>query len=240
MKRVAKLMIFIGLFLSFLMGCSEESENPTGPDYNPEIDPANFVTKIDNPFFPLTPGTIFTYEGMTDEGTELNKVQVHYTTRKVMGVTCVVVTDTVWLEGVLLEATFDWYAQDKDGNVWYFGEDVDNFENGVLVDHDGSWEAGVDGAKPGYTMKAAPTVGETYRQEYYEDEAEDMAEVLSLTESVTVPYGSFLNCLRTREWTPLEPDVEGNKYYAPGIGFIFEVYTKGGNERIELISIETP
>ena len=121
-------------------------------------------------------------------------------------------------DGNLTEKTFDYYAQDKKGNVWYFGEDTKEYENGKVVSTKGSWEAGVDGAKPGFIMQADPKVGETYRQEYYEGEAEDMAKVLSLSESVTVPYGSFDQVLVTKEWTPLEPGLVEHKYYAPGVG----------------------
>jgi hypothetical protein len=217
-----------------IFGCGN---NPAEPDYNPVINPAEFVAQVDNPFFPLTPGTTFHYRGQTDEGTETNKVSVTHDTKHIIGVTCVVVADSVWLNGELIEATFDWYAQHQDGTVWYFGEDVDNFENGVLVDHDGSWEAGVDDAKPGIIMEANPQVGDIYRQEFYKGKAEDMAEVLSRNESVTVPFGAFQNCLKTKDWTPLEPGIEANKYYAAGVGFVLEIYTKGSSERVELINV---
>ena len=139
----------------------------------------------------------------------------------------------------LIEATLDWYAQDKDGNVWYMGEDSKEYEDGEFVGSEGSWEAGIDGAKPGIIMLANPIIGLVYRQEYYEDEAEDKAEILSLNESVTVPFGSYDNCLRTRDWNPLEMDTIEEKYYAPGIGVVLEVTVKGDNERVELISITT-
>jgi len=136
------------LTLMFLAGCKKE---PTSPDktYNPKIIPAEFVSAITNPYFPLTPGKTFHYRAVTNEGTETNRVYVTRDTKQVLGVTCVVLADSVWLDGVLIEATFDWYAQHQDGTVWYFGEAVDNYENGKLKDHGGSWEAGVDGAKPG-------------------------------------------------------------------------------------------
>jgi hypothetical protein len=235
MKKLILLIATVTLCMILFLAC--DKDNPTAP-YNPVIDPANFVSTIDNPFYPLTPGTIFFYESATQEGKEINKVHVTHATKEILGVTCVVVEDTVWLEGNIIEAALDWYAQDKDGNVWYFGEDSKAFENGVVVSTEGSWEAGVDGAKPGYIMKAAPKIGESYRQEYYEEEAEDMAEVLSLTDSASVPYGSYQNCLKTREWTPLERNFEENKYYAAGVGCVLEVVTKGGSERVELIDIK--
>ena len=139
----------------------------------------------------------------------------------------------------MAEDTFDWFAQDKDGNVWYFGEDSKEYEDGKVVSTEGSWESGVDGAKPGIVMKANPQVGDAYRQEYYEDEAEDMAEVVSLNEAVSVPQGSFENCLKTKEWTPLEPDIVENKYYAPGVGLVMEVAVEGESGKVELLEIRT-
>lgn len=234
MKKLILLITAVTLWLILFLAC--DKDNPTAP-YNPVIDPANFVTIVDNPFFPLTPGTSYHYKAITSEGTETNTVHVTHATKEILSIACVIVEDTVWLEGNIIEATLDWYAQDKDGNVWYFGEDSKEFENGVVVSTEGSWEAGVDGAKPGIIMEGNPKVGDTYRQEYYKDEAEDMAEVLSLTDSASVPYGSFKDCLKTREWNPLERNFEENKYYAAGIGCVLEVVTKGGSERVEMINI---
>ena len=137
----------------------------------------------------------------------------------------------------MVEDTFDWFAQDKDGNVWYFGEDVSNYEDGELADKDGSWEAGVDGALPGIVMYADPAthIGETYRQEYYQGEAEDMAQVVSLGESVSTASGDYENCLMTKEWTPLEPGFSEHKYYAPGIGMVLEAIVEGGEGEMELV-----
>jgi len=129
------------------------------------------------------------------------------------------------------------YAQDRDGNVWYFGEDTKEFESDGTVSTAGSWQGGVDGAQPGILMLAQPQVGDTYRQEYYAGEAEDMAEVLSLAESITVPYGSFEDVLSTRDWTPLEPSIAENKYYAPGVGLVREEIVQGGSGIVELISV---
>ena len=126
-------------------------------------------------------------------------------TKKVMGVECVVVEDKEWEDGNLIERTYDWFAQDNKGTVWYFGENTKEYENGKVVSTKGSWEAGVDGAKPGIIMQADPKVEKSYRQEYYPGEAMDMARVLSLNASVTVPYGSFDHVLETKEWTPLQP-----------------------------------
>jgi hypothetical protein len=154
-----------------------------------------------------------------------------------MWVTCVVVMDSEWVGNELEEVTADWYAQDDSGNVWYFGEESKEFENGQVVSTEGSWEAGVDGAQPGIVMKGNPIIGDIYRQEYYAGEAEDMGEVLSLSDTVSVPYGSFQNCLRTKDWTPLEPGIIENKFFALNVGEIKSVVVEGGSETIVLISI---
>jgi hypothetical protein len=218
-------------------GCNGSSSG-NGPDesYNPVIDPAKFSTTITNTYLPLIPGTTFIYEGESEDGPETTTVVVTSNTREVMGVTCVVVRDTVEIDGEVVEDTYDWYAQDDEGNVWYFGEDTTEYEDGVAVSTEGSWEAGVDGAKPGIIMLADPQVGNEYRQEYYYDEAEDEAKVFGLDASVTVPFGSYTGCLQTEEWTDLEPDVAEYKYYAPGVGLVLEEGIHNG-ERAELIDI---
>jgi hypothetical protein len=157
----------------------EVAEQPTA-NYAPEIDPSNFVKEVDNPYFPLEPGTTWVYEGKTPEGTERVEDTILRETKRVMGVECVVLRDRVWLNGELIEDTVDWHAQDKEGNVWYFGEYTKEYENGKVVSTEGSFEAGKDGALPGIIMPADPKVGDSYRQEYYKGEAEDMAEVISL------------------------------------------------------------
>lgn len=215
--------------------------------YNPIINPADFVDGngnpfvIDNPFFPLTPGTTFIYEGISEKGNEHTEFFVTDNTKEILGVTCIEVRDTVTVDGVLLEDTLDWFAQDKDGNVWYFGENSREFEGGLVVSLGGSWTAGVDGAKPGIVMEASPTVGNLYRQEFALGVAEDMAEVLSLNESVTVPFPpssstTFTNCLKTKDFTPLEPDAIEHKFYAPGIGNVQIVDPATGNH-VDLINI---
>jgi hypothetical protein len=202
--------------------------------YNPVIDPANFVEGVNNPFFPLIPGTIHIYEGVSGGAIERIEVTVTSETREILGVTCVVVRDTVWQDDEMVEDTFDWYAQDKDGNVWYMGEDTKEYEGGAVVSTEGSWEAGVDGALPGVVMWGQPQTGEPYRQEYYPGEAEDMAEVLSLIAPTS--GGGFLT---TREWTPLEPGYAEHKYYVAGIGLVLEVVTEGGEGWIELVETRT-
>ncbi len=250
MKRMAASILMIGLAISVVAGCGSPAQQSDGSSaqggnarseeaYAPNIDPADFTTRIDNKYFPLEPGTTFVYGGKTQEGTERIEVTITNDAKRVAGVECVVVRDKVFLDGGLIEDTFDWYAQDKKGNVWYFGEETKEYESGNVVSTEGSWETGVDGAEPGIYMQANPEVGETYRQEYYPGEAEDMVKVLGLDESATVPYGFFDHLLMTRDWNPLDPDagVE-QKYYAPGIGNVLEVGVKGSYDRVELIDIK--
>lgn len=236
LRKDLSIVLLVGLVILASSGCGGTATEITDTQ---TIDPANFVDKVDNPYFPLVPGTTYVYEGQTEEGVEHVEDYVTLETRDVLGVSCIIVRDRVSVDGELVEETFDWYAQDKDGNVWYFGEDAKEYEGEQVESTAGSWEAGVDGAQPGIIMKAKPQVGDSYRQEYYEGEAEDMAEVLSLTESTSVPYGSFDNLLKTKDWTPLEPGIAEHKYYANGIGLILEEVVEGGSGRIELIDILT-
>ena len=163
-------------------------------------------------------------------------VEVTRRTKKIAGVTCVVVHDVGHVDGRLEEDTFDYYAQDRAGNVWYFGEDTAQYANGVVVGVEGAWTTGVDGAKPGIVMPAVPRIGTTYRQEFLLGTAEDAAEARSLTDPVRVPYGSFGKSLRTREFSPLEPDAVEAKYYVKGVGQVLTVDLTNG-EREELVRI---
>jgi hypothetical protein len=156
-----------------------------------------------------------------------------------LGVTTTVVRDRVWEDGELIEDTFDWYAQDNDGNVWYFGEDSKEIEDGKVVSTEGSWEAGVNGAKPGIVMKANPQVGDAYRQEFLKGEAEDMGQVLSIDESVSIGSGSYEKCLQTKDWTPLEPEVVEHKFYCKEVGnVVLEKKVAGESGQIELIEVK--
>jgi len=206
--------------------------------YTVAIDPADFVAGVDNPYMPLTPGTTRTYQAVTAEGTETIVVAVLAETKVILGVTCVVVRDTVSLDGVLVEDTYDWFAQDALGNVWYFGEFSVSYEDGEPAGVEGSWKAGIDGAQPGIVMPAARAMGDLYRQEFYLGEAEDYAEVLALNDSVSVPFGDYVNCLKTRDGTPMEPDAVEHKFYAQGIGVVLELNPETG-ERVELVSVTT-
>ena len=244
-RKALPTLIGVAIVLVLLAGCGGSSGDSGGSaqgkaqeGYSPSIDPADFSTKIDNKFFPLKPGTTFVYRGKTADATEGDTVKVTSDTRNIMSVECVVVNDRVTEDGELTEQTYDWYAQDKKGNVWYFGEDSKEYENGKVKSTGGSWEAGKDGAEPGIIMPASPKVGESYRQEYYKGEAEDMAKALKLDGSATVPQGSFDHVLVTREWTPLEPNIAEHKYYAPGVGNVLEVAVEGPQERLELVHVK--
>jgi hypothetical protein len=204
--------------------------------YDPVIDPANFVTTIDNPYFPLVPGTTFIYEDHFGGNFMRDEFAVTHNTRVLDGVTCVEVHDSVFTNGVLTEDTLDWFAQDRDGNVWYFGENTHELENGLITTIAGTFMSGVNGDKPGIIMEAHPAVGDFYRQEFSLNNAEDFGQVASLNAHVTVPYGSFDHCLKTPETTPLEPDLLEDKFYASGVGNILTLDVHTG-ERTELVRI---
>jgi hypothetical protein len=214
MRAITLWSAIVGSGLVLMAGCTSSSSQKEQKAYSPHIDPAEFTTKIDNEYFPMKPGTTFFYEGKG----ERDEMSVTHQTKKVMGVECVVVDDRAWEDGKLIEKTYDWFAQDKEGTVWYFGEDTKEYENGKVTSTNGSWEAGVDGAKPGIIMQAHPKVGQVYHQEYYPGEAMDMAKVLSLDASVRVSYGSYDHVIETKEWTPLQPVFYEKKYYVRGVG----------------------
>ena len=204
----------------------------------PELPPpSDFVDRIDNPWFPLEPGTTFRYLGTEEDKTREVTVFVTHKTKMIVGIRATVILDQVLANGQPEEKTFDWYAQDKHGNVWYLGEDSFDFVNGKWERSDGSWETGVDGAKAGIVMEADPAVGDTYRQEYYAGHAEDMAKVIATDASVSVPYGSYQHVLETSEWTPLEKAVLEHKYYVRGVGNVRTSMVKGGNEEEQLVSV---
>jgi hypothetical protein len=216
-----------------------QSTPVAGTPYAPEIDPANFTTKIDNPFLPLMPGMRWMYEGEADGVKQVNTVVVTSDTKALMGVTCVAVHDTVEEQGDVTEDTIDWYAQDTDGNVWYFGEDTKELTKGKVTSTEGSWQAGKDGAQPGIAMQAKPKPNGSYRQEYLAGEAEDMAKVIKRGARKSVPFGTYTDVLVTEEWTPLEPGVRERKYYAQEVGMISSKITKGGDEHFELTTFES-
>jgi hypothetical protein len=205
------------------------------------LDPADFVRRIDNPYWPMAPGTKWVYRETDPQGSKLKvKVTVTRRTKKILGIDARVVHDVVTERGQLVEDTLDWYAQDKCRNVWYLGENTKEYENGVVVSTEGSWEAGVDGGQAGVIVPADPYVGLSYREEYLAGEAEDQAEVLSLVEQAEVPYGHFPKVLLTKNDTPLHPRILEYKFYAKGVGPVLVLGVSGGSDREELLRFDWP
>ena len=236
--------IFFVMLMTFSIGVVY-----AGPCELPQFDPDNFNDSltIDNLYFPLVPGTTFVYEPVPNEDNGVNTMKVLYAdeengTKTILGINCVVVHDYETVNGVLSEDTLDWYAQDDAGNIWYFGEAtkkclcVDDCESEECIDRTGSWEAGVDGALPGYLiLDPEPKPGVCYQQESAQG-AQDMAKVLRLNAKVILGNGeSYTDCLETKEWSALEPGVIEHKYYAPGVGLVLIEELKGKTGRVELI-----
>jgi hypothetical protein len=227
----------VAIFLSSAACNGESRKRDEG--YNPSIRAENFTrsTSIPNPYLPFVPGVTYVYKGTSEEGRLRIEVKRLSVTRKVMGIDCVVVNDRVWLDGKLIEDTNDWYAQDNEGTVWYFGEEVDNYgPDGKVKDHEGAWEAGVDGALPGIAMPANPKVGRAYRQEYYFGEAEDEAEVVEVGLTLVTASGTYNEVVKTKETTALEPDALEYKFYAPGVGLV-KASSEADKEEIELVTV---
>jgi hypothetical protein len=227
-----------------LAGCgggsnSSSSELPQGAE-KVKLDAADFTTEIDNPYWPMTPGSRWVYRE-TDGRGEVQRVEVTVTsrTKTIDGIEARVVHDLVTTpDGEKVEDTFDWYAQDSKGNLWYLGEDTKEYENGKVVSTEGSWEHGVDGAQAGIIVPAEPKQGLAYREEYYAGHAEDGAEVLSVNGKVQAPYGMFRDAMITRNYSGIEPNVEELKYYARGVGPVLELLVSGGSGRSELLTYE--
>lgn len=212
--------------------CGSLGEDP----YDPPINRKNFVRNITNPFMPWIPGSVWVYRG----GDEKITVTVLDETKTILGVKCTVVRDLVAENGEPIEDTLDYYAQDRAGNVWYFGELSQSFENGELVNLDGSWLAGVEGAKPGIVMLANPKKGVVYRQEFALGDAEDAARVITKLGSAKVPAKTCKkSCVVTADFTPIEPDVLEHKFYASGVGMVLELDPVTG-DRTELVKFTKP
>ncbi len=213
--------------------------DPGDGNYHPELDPADFVAVIDHPYLPFQAGSTWVYEGESEGEKERIEIVVLEERKEIIGISATIVRDTVYVGDELVEDTLDWYAQDRDGNVWYLGEAVKDYENGEVVSTDGSFEVGVDGALPGIVMPAVPTVGHAYRQEYYPGQAEDLGEILRIDATKEVVFGQFDNVVVTRDWNPLDPEPIEEKYYAPGVGLIFETHTRGPAGSVELVDHQT-
>ena len=229
--------IYCALFTLFLSACGGSGGGGRAVD-PANIDPALFVSGITNRLLPLTPGTTSIYEGEVADGHERVETAVTSDQKTILGVPVTVVHDRGFVDGQLAEDTFDWYAEDVFGNVWYFGEDTKELENGQVVSTEGTWEAGVNGAEPGIVMQAHPQAGQVYLQEKAIDVAEDLAEVLATDVSVQVPFGSFSGCIQTKETTRLKPGSVEHKFHCPDVGLVKSVNVEGGSDQSALTDIQ--
>jgi hypothetical protein len=231
------------LVAATLAGCGGDGsvESTVAPVLD-EFAGVTFVSGVDNRFLPFTAGSTWSYRGEEDGEVEVIEVIVSDETRRVAGVNAVVVRDTVTHDGELVEDTFDWYAQDSEGNVWYLGEDSREYENGEVVSTAGSWETGMDGAQPGIIMYADPAahIGVPYRQEFYPGEAEDVAQIVQTGATITIGGTVYTGVVVISEWNPLDPGVVENKYFAPGVGVVLEEVVEGGSGRVELVFHSQP
>jgi hypothetical protein len=203
------------------------------------LNPSDFVAQVDNPWFPLKPGSRYRYRGAKDQQKMIDVVRITNQTSMILGVRTTVVHDTVFVQGRPEEVTDDFYAQDRQGNVWYFGENTKELDHhGNVTSREGSFRAGRDGARAGLYFPAHPQPGVSARQEFYKGHAEDHFKVLDRNARVSVPYVSTDHAVRTAEGTPLEPGTVDNKYYVRGVGTVREIAVKGPTERLVLVSFK--
>ncbi len=221
-----------------IVGAGAASRTGGATAYEPVLDPANFVSVIDNPYFPLPVGRVLVYKGVRDGRRQIDTVTVTNQTKVLEGITATTVSDVATtLTGKLLEKTTDWYAQDKQGNVWYLGEDTAAYLPNGQVDTSGSWTSDVHDGEPGIIMEANPQIPDAYRQEFLKGQAEDTAWITGFAGSVSVPFGTVHNVLTSLEHTALEPDVVDLKIYAPGLGIVQEQALAGGQEIAKLVKV---
>ena len=234
-RNILLLAVIPFVFAACGGGDGSDSSLPTGAE-PADLNPDDFVQQIDNPYWPMAPGSrwVFTEKDLEGGGEQRIVITVSDNKRTIQGIEATVVRDTVTEDGALVEDTFDWFAQDKDGTLWYLGEDTTEYENGKATTKKGSWEAGVDGAEAGVFLPGNPEVGMTYRQEYRAGEAEDHAKILSLDEQVDVPAGKYAGVLMTKDYTPLQPEVLEHKFYAKGVGPVLLTGISGGKFLEEL------
>jgi hypothetical protein len=236
MRRPIFILALISLLLVACGGDGDSAGSlPQGAE-PVELNPDDFVQQIDNPYWPMAPGSKWVLTQTDFEGNK-ERIEITVTNRKktIQGIEATVVRDVVTQDGELVEDTSDWFAQDKDGTLWYMGEDTTEYENGKPATKAGSWEAGRDGAQAGVFLPGKPEVGMTYRQEYRAGEAEDQTKVLSLDEQVEVPRGFYRDVLMTKDYTPLQPEILEHKFYAKGVGPVLIVGVSGGSFREELV-----
>lgn len=258
MPRSPLALNLIALITVLVPGCnSQDATQPTGISAAPPVaaqqpallsaaesslppfpGPGGFVSVIDNPYFPLRPGTRFVYLGADGTDPLRNVTDVTDRNKTIQGVKVVVVLDRVFINGLLAEKTFDYYAQDKDGNVWYLGEDTKEYDTqGNVISTAGTFQAGKNGAKAGIIVRAHPKVGQTTQQEFAPGVAEDLGTTVSLDATVTVPYGKFFHCLESKDFTPLEPGAKEIKYYCPGVGIVRGRDISGGSVHMDLVQV---
>jgi hypothetical protein len=207
-------------------------------EYRPEIDPNDYVSGVNNPYFILRPGYTYFYEGTLDN--EVRRVEVYVTNdvKKILGITAMQVRERVYVKAKLKEETMYYYSQDMDGNVWYFGKDRKEYQNGRISGDKGSWETGVNGARPGIIMLGDTSPSDPYRQVYVAGEIEGMGQVIKTGEAASTPSGTYPDVIIVKEWTQLAPGAVTWKYYARDVGMIFEVRKEGGSGEIDLMEIK--
>jgi hypothetical protein len=232
----------LALAVLALSACGGSGSKSSSPPSLPQgtkavkLDPADFTTEIDNPYWPIRPGSHWVYREVEDGEAHRDDVTVTDRTKTLGGIEARVVHDRVSKDGETLENTDDYYAQDSAGNLWYLGENTAEYENGKLKTTEGTWAYGTDGAQPGVIVPAHPKQGMKYREEYYKGHAEDAAEILNVGSQVQVPYGRFRGALFTRNYSAIEPTVEEMKFYAKGVGPVMELIVSGGSGRTDLLS----
>lgn len=210
-------------------------------DYNPTIQPADFVNAINNPYLSLQPGMVWIYAGKDDHGRKIEiEEEVTSNTKIIRGVTTTVVRKRVWQKNKLIREVSEWYAQDKGGNVWSFGKESKKLKNSEIIDTTNSWEAGINGAKPGIVMKAYPRAGDTYRQEFVYGKAENIAQVLSNSQTTKIGLGEYKNCLQIQSWTRLEPALVEYRFYSKEVGNVLRVENiEGDSGEMTLVAMKT-
>jgi hypothetical protein len=238
-RHAAGLTVLLALVAG---GCGSNDESkprslPQGGD-PVSLKPGDFSTRIDNPYWPMAPGTTWRYRETEDGKVLTNVVTVTPATKHIAGIETRVIHDVVREGSRVVEATYDWYAQDKAGNVWYLGEETSEYTPGKPVSTKGSWQAGVHGAQAGIALPADPKPGMSYRQEYAAGEAEDRGRILSVDEKAEVPFGSFDRVVMTKDYSPLEPQLLEHKFYARGVGPVLTIPSSGGSGREELVSFK--
>jgi hypothetical protein len=250
MKRMAR--AGLGILCTALVGCSGSSGGTPTPRTTTSpgtaasaasaaINPAEFTDRIDNPWYPLPPGARWVYAGYEDGEHNRDVVVVTHRTKVIAGVRCVAVRDDVIVNGHVSEHTIDYFAQHRDGSVWYFGEDTGELRpNGKLKTNKGTWHAGEHGALPGVIMPAHPEVGQSYAQEGYPGHAEDHARIVAVTATVHSPAANSHRTVVTTEWSPLEPKAREHKYYVRGVGLVKSVAFRGPTETDILSSYRIP